>query len=49
MFFHTYYISYVLAGLVVIGVWRRSSAERKIRQQANLLFLSIVAALLLGA
>jgi len=47
-FFRVYYVGYVLASMGVIWRWRHKTTERKVRQQADMLFLSIFAALLLG-
>lgn len=48
-FFHIYYISYMLACLGIIWRWKRKAAVQSVRKQANLLFIAIVAALLLGS
>lgn len=48
-FFHAYYISYMLACLGIIWLWRHKATELAVRKQANLLLLSIAVALLFGS
>ena len=48
-FFHVYYISYILACLGIIWLWRHKATDQTIRKQANLLLLSIALAMLLGS
>ncbi|NLT57819.1 MAG: hypothetical protein GXX99_02520, partial [Clostridiales bacterium] len=49
LFFYAYYISYVLACLFVVFLWRRRACDPQVRKQANALLLSIAAAMLLGS
>ncbi|MEG6521948.1 EAL domain-containing protein [Desulfotomaculum sp. 1211_IL3151] len=48
-FFQIYYVGYVLACLGVIWRWRQKASNQTIRKQANILLLSMAAALLLGS
>jgi diguanylate cyclase (GGDEF)-like protein len=49
LFFYLYYAGYVLACLGLVGLWKRNSAAENSRRQATLIFISLLAALLLGS
>ncbi|HBR02737.1 MAG TPA: bifunctional diguanylate cyclase/phosphodiesterase [Ruminiclostridium sp.] len=49
LFFYIYYAGYVLACLAIVWRWKRKSSDESARKQANLIFISILAALLLGS
>jgi hypothetical protein len=48
-FFHVYYLSYMLASLVIVWRWRYKKDELITKNQSNLLFASIGIALFLGS
>ena len=46
--FNIYYIGYILAGLVMVLLWKRSSKDKMIQSKSNLIIISFVTALILG-
>jgi hypothetical protein len=49
LFFNVYYAGYILACLGLILLWKRRSSAVIIHKQANLIFISLLAALFLGS
>ncbi len=48
-FFQTYYIIYVLACLLILMYWKIKSSDERVKKQANLIFISLFIALILGS
>ncbi len=49
MFFQTYYIVYMLAGLLILMYWKIKSSDKVIKKQANLIFMALFVSLILGS
>ncbi len=49
LFFNIYYISYVLAGLILLTVWMRKTAYTREKHQARIMISGQVLALILGS
>ncbi|NMB42071.1 MAG: EAL domain-containing protein [Firmicutes bacterium] len=49
LFFNIYYMGFMLVCLLLIWLWKRKTTDETIQKQGNLIFYSILAALLLGS
>ena len=49
IFFHLYFVGYILASLGVIWFWRRKASDQIAKKQANILLFSIALAFFLGS